>query len=91
MDDPVPDGVDVAEPADPGDGRPGGVQPGVDAHDGGPVVGDGFDALERGSALRLEREDRFLAADLFDEPFGDTAVGVRFEEIEIGVDNLELN
>ena len=51
----------------------------------------GSTPLNGAPAVGLEVDDRFLGPDLLDEALGDTAVAVGLEEIEVGVDDLELD
>ena len=89
--DPVADGVDVVPAVDALDLGRRLLHPGFDPHHGGPMVEDGLDRFDRPAALGLEVDDRFLGPDLLDEALGDAAVAVGFEELEVGVDDLELD
>ena len=91
VNDPVADGVEVVPAVDACDLRPRVLHPGLDPHDGRPVIRNRFHGLKRSAAVGLEGDDGFLGPDLLDQSLGDALVSVGLEEFEVGIDDLELD
>jgi hypothetical protein len=86
--DTVTDGVDVRDGGDRIDPRFLGYDPAQDAIDRGAVIPQGRVLVDDPLALGLEPQEG-VAPDPLHQAAGESSIGVAFDPLEIGVDDLE--